>query len=267
MAPEDVFATPKQVSELDDCYFYHDMDIPGYGHVKGQWDLRKNVCNYLGGVEFKHKRVLDVGTASGFLCFYMERQGAEVVGYDLSKDQSWDIVPFQRYDFERFRQERREIIEKINNAFWLAHRAFKSRTRMVYGSVYDIPADIGTVDISVFGSVLLHVRDPFLALQSALRLTKETVIVTERSPTLLTHRFPLTLGKPFMRFLPDFETCEPKETWWQLTPTIVRNFLAVLGFEKTQVERHSQESGNGQRHRFFTIVGHRTRGFEVVGKT
>jgi SAM-dependent methyltransferase len=226
------------------------MDIPEYGHVKGDWDLRGGVRDYLGGVDFKGKRVLDVGTASGFLCFYMEQQGAEVVGFDLSKDESWDIVPYQRYDYERFLLDQREKIGRLNNGFWLAHKAFRSSVKMVYGSVYQIPPEIGTVDISVFGSVLLHLRDPFLALQNALRLTRETVIVTEAYRSLSLRgfyrslRFPLrpwNLGKTCMGFLPDFKTCEPKETWWQLTPSIIQRFLAVLGFEKTQVQRHTQK--------------------------
>lgn len=62
------------------------MDIPGYGGVEGEWDLRKGVKEYLGNVDFKGKRVLEIGTASGFLCFYMEGQGAEVVAYDLQRN-------------------------------------------------------------------------------------------------------------------------------------------------------------------------------------
>ncbi|MEE9185219.1 MAG: hypothetical protein V3U39_12205, partial [Acidimicrobiia bacterium] len=79
-----VFALPREVTDINECYFYHSMDIPRHGAVDGEWDLREGVTEYLGGVDFAGKRVLEVGTASGFLCFHMESQGAEVVAYDLS---------------------------------------------------------------------------------------------------------------------------------------------------------------------------------------
>ena len=95
---QEVYAPPKTITDLDECYFYHTMDIPEYGHVEGEWDLQGHEFEYLGGVNLDGKRVLELGTASGFLCFYMENQGAEVVAYDLSEEQVWDIIPFSGYD-------------------------------------------------------------------------------------------------------------------------------------------------------------------------
>ena len=79
-----VYAEPRTVTDLEECYFYHSMEIPGYGLVEGPWDLRGGVDDYLGNVDLNGKRVLEVGTASGFLCFTMEGRGADVVAYDLS---------------------------------------------------------------------------------------------------------------------------------------------------------------------------------------
>jgi hypothetical protein len=41
------------------------MDLPGYGTMPGEWNLRAGVREYLGGVGLRGKRVLEVGTASG----------------------------------------------------------------------------------------------------------------------------------------------------------------------------------------------------------
>ena len=87
-----VYAEPRTVTDLEECYFYHSMEIPGYGLVEGPWDLRGGVDDYLGGVDLRDKRVLEIGTASGFLCFTMEGRGAEVVASDLSDDHSWDVI-------------------------------------------------------------------------------------------------------------------------------------------------------------------------------
>lgn len=94
----DIYAKPRVVTTVAQCIFYHTMDIPGHGHVDGYWDLRGTEKQYLGNVDFAGKRVLEVGTASGYLCFWMEQQGADVVAYDLSPQENWDIVPFAQYD-------------------------------------------------------------------------------------------------------------------------------------------------------------------------
>ena len=179
VASESVFAPPRLVTRLDDCYFYHTADLPGYGVVGGPWDLRGHVDSYLGGVEFRGKRVLELGTAGGFLCREMEARGAEVVAFDLSEEFDGDLVPFARTESPAVLAERRRFVRKLNNGWWLAHRACGSSARVVYGSVYDIPAGIGEVDIATFGSILLHLRDPYRALASASRLVRETIVVTD----------------------------------------------------------------------------------------
>lgn len=246
-----IYATPQPVSSIEDCYFYHTTDVPGYWTVEGEWDLRRGANEYLGSVSLKGKRVLEVGTASGFLCFHMESQGAEVVAYDLSQDYDWDVVPYAQYDYQQDVLGRRAHIRRLNNAFWFGHKAFNSKAKMVYGTVYAIPEAIGLVEISTFGSILLHVRDPFLALQNALRLTTETVIVTDVYP-------PGMPEQTSMYFVPSFQNTQPRETWWNLPPALIKSFIGVLGFEEAEVSYHDQKY-RGQKQRLYTVVGRRTR--------
>lgn len=272
MIPPSIYAEPREVTNLDDCIFYHAINVPGYGEIEGIFDLREGVTEYLGGVDFRGKRVLEVGTANGFLCFHMEQLGAEVVAYDLSPHHMWDSVPFARYDYHQRVQECIDVTQKVNNAYWLCHRALNSRANVVHGTVYDIPETIGMVDISTFGAVLLHVRDPFRALEKGLRLTRETVIVTEATPHWMDHlrriwkkpAAPLFFNRAGtlfwwsdMTFLPDYRRCELSETWWLLHPRVIRKFLGVLGFEETTLSFHFQKY-KGQRVLCYTIVGRRT---------
>ncbi|MBN1433873.1 methyltransferase domain-containing protein [Candidatus Fermentibacterales bacterium] len=169
--------------QLESCEFYHSMDLPGHGEVEGQWDLRRGVVDYLGNVDLAGKRVLDVGTSSGFLCFQMERMGASVVAFDLSPEQDWDFIPYGGAANPDRRAAMKAHIERIRRGWELAHASFGSRARLVRGSVYDLPVDeIGEVDVALFGSILLHLRDPFLALQRAGRIATESVIVTDVMP-------------------------------------------------------------------------------------
>ena len=274
MEPTDqhVYAAPRHVSDIKDCYFYHTMHVPGHGVIEGEWDLRNGVDNYLGRVPLNGKRVLEVGTASGFLCFEMEKRGAEVVAYDLSEHDSWDVVPFGGMIANEYLADRKERIRGLNNAWWFMRDLLQSKARVVYGSVYEIPAAIGDVDITTFGSVLLHVRDPFLAIQRAAALTKETIVITDVSG-----RIPRQIYLPFMllprairkhtvdrirlapAFLPDPAKRWPWDGWWHLTPQLVERFLQILGFTDTTTTYHSQSYSSARRSvELFTVVGRRT---------
>jgi hypothetical protein len=70
-----LYAEPPQKPIIfEDCFFYHTVDVPGFGCTEGQWDLRQSVEAYLGDVPFRSTRVLEIGPASGYLTFEMERR-------------------------------------------------------------------------------------------------------------------------------------------------------------------------------------------------
>jgi SAM-dependent methyltransferase len=246
------FAAPRIVADISDCYFYHSMDIPGHGTVTGEWDLRPGVRQYLGNHDFKGKRVLDVGAASGFLSFHMEKQGGEIVSYDLSEDWPWDIIPFSGAADAQTDDERRTHMRRINDGYWLCHGAFNSRAKVVYGTVYDIPVSIGPVDVAVFGSILMHLRDPFLALQNGARLAREAVIVTDVGPHNRLGRF---LKSP--SFQGNHQRPENWGTWWLLPSRLVREYLAILGFTHATISWHRQLF-LGQPRWLYTVVARKT---------
>lgn len=289
-----LFAPSRVVTSLDECHFYHTMDVPGYGTVAGQWDLRKHVDDYLGGVELRGKRVLEIGTASGFLCFEMEKRGAEVIAYDLSEEQDWDIVPFSRSNKIAIAAHRKTHVRRLNNAWWLAHRALQSSALKVYGSVYDVPAEIGEVDIATFGCVLLHLRDPFLALTSAARLVREKIVITEHvanhwdrfwppdycPPAVsggfrgrlldMAHRLCGDRGwrsreerlssladAPLMLFLPNHRNGRPKDTWWAFRPEVLAEMLGVLGFADVAISFSAGALYEGRPQDLYTVIGRR----------
>ena len=174
------YAPPRHVTSLDECWFYHTTDVPGLGTVPGDWDLRGGVDAYLGGVNWAGKRVLELGTASGFLCFEMEARGAEVVAFDQAPGLAPYILPLAAHpDLGGLTLGLAGLMEKLRNSYWLCHRLRGSRARVVYGDIYDLPAGIGPVDVATFGCILLHLRDPFLALANAARFAREAITVTE----------------------------------------------------------------------------------------
>jgi hypothetical protein len=242
---------------LEDCYFYHTMDVPGAGLMTGEWDLRNGVDAYLGHESVAGKRVLELGTASGFLCFEMERRGASVIAYDLDPTGSWDIVPFAALDTPGITAGRAEHIAKINNSWRFCHAAFGSKARAVYGSVYAIPADLAPVDVCTFGAILTHLREPLRALESAAALRPQTIIVTEVERQ---RRFPLVPERRSVKrsplFLPNAARSAPIESWWSFSPESVTNLLGIVGYRTNRIVQHTQPY-RGTPTKMFTIVATR----------
>lgn len=270
MSPDDlpgVYETPRPINDLAECSFYHTMDIPGYGHVQGDWDLRQAAQDCLGHMTLQHKRVLEIGPASGFLSFYMESKGAQVVACDLSDDDDGDRVPLPGIDPVQTARDFKAYLHRVRNSFWLCHRAYTSSVKAVYSSVYKIPDEVGAVDIALFSCVLLHLRDPFYALQKVARLTKETIVVTE---PIAQRAFPFIvftellekvgLRTPLMMFAPFYKRGH-SHTWWYSTPAAIRQFVEVLGFGKHATRFHARARTQGHRFPFYTVVSHRTDGF------
>src|ERR1051326_7708352 len=214
------FAEPRSPA-FEDCYFYHSMDIPNHGEVRGDFDLRGRESDYLGHVDLAGKTVLEIGTASGHLCFWMERQGARMVAYDLSEKHEWDIVPYSRLDFTEYVRERKAHVRSINDSWWFAHRRFDSKARVVYGSVYELPDTLRRFDVVTMGAILLHLRDPFRAIEKAAAATDDVIVITELAPPARDRALASLWKGRFVRFLPDAATAEPWETWWQLSPEFI----------------------------------------------
>ncbi len=241
----------EQLATLADGYFYHSIDLPGLPTVHGAWDLRPNVDAYLGGVDLKGKRVLEVGAANGFLSFEMERRGAEVVPYDLSPDLLGDIMLPPGPGRDAFESQYRAVIGGLNRAWSHAQRAFGSTLTLHHGTAYAIPEEIGEVDVTIFGSILLHLRDPYSALASAARLTRSCIVVTDlflppfNSDSAIggrLRRLPFASGgaarESGMIFNPTLnrDPC----TWWSFSPGAILNLLAAVGFGRDRTTFHRQ---------------------------
>jgi hypothetical protein len=134
MTQPNLYAEPQSVTTLADCYFYHTMEVPGYGLVAGEWDLRPGISDYLGHVDFSGKRVLEIGTANGHVCFHIESLGGNVVAVDLSERETWDIVPYAAVDSPAIVAQRRAHARRINNTFWGFGGAVVTQHRQCIGN-------------------------------------------------------------------------------------------------------------------------------------
>lgn len=236
-----VYAAPRHIEDPRDCNFYHVMDIPGHGNTqqeqftqggRAQWDLRGRIRNYTGGYDFTGKRVLDVGCASSFVSFELERLAREVVSFDAADGNSihWLEVPGSDYveNYDKWLSQSSHWLDRIKNAYWFTHERLGSKNRVHYGSIYELPLALGRFDACFIAQVLIHLRDPIAALASVARLTDDALIVSE---TMVETDDPIA----------KFGYAKGRNAWkfWTLSRGFYREYLSVLGFE---IESFTQNS-------------------------
>jgi O-methyltransferase len=251
---------------INNCSFYHVQDLPGLSiPTKGAWDLRENVDEYLGKVNFKNKTVLELGPSTGYLTFHMEKLGGDITSIDLDTNvQSRDVAQRVKSNWKKELKDFMMDESSRRNGFWYAHQANNSNSKLIECHINDLPDDIGFYDISTICAVLLHLSNPFLALQKMLSHTKEKIIISEMGGytriksyrniirNLIKRFIP---PEPTMRFLPNQNRAPFK--WWALSPEIIVNMANILGFEKSKVTYHKQIAGR-KNVTMYTVVCERT---------
>ncbi len=249
-----LYAEPRMVTRLDQCYFYHTLDLPGFGVVRGDWDLRENFDEYIGHVELKGKTVLDVGTASGFLSFEAEKRGARVVSFDVVDSSSVALLPFKdklysKNHAEWVRQHTRTY-EPLKNGYWLAHRLYQSKAKVHYGSIYELPQELGKFDVVIVGSVMEHLCNQIGALASVAKLTGDLMIVNTTM---------LDTDAPLARFEGRADNPDFDYTWWVYSFGIYKEIFGMLGFSIRRVnETICYRPANETRQPRMTLVAQRT---------
>ncbi len=246
-----ILAQPRHVDSLSECFFYHTMELPGLGEVRGHWDLRSRFKDYIGGVDLAGKSVIDIGAATGFLSFAAEESGARrVLSFDIGDPRQQTFLPFKDKlyfrDPTRWAEQYGAEIEQWKNAYWLCHRLLNSKAEVYYGNIYDLPQELGQFDVAIVGSVLEHLSDQITALASISRLTKETMVVI--SPLLQTE-------ERIARFEALADHPENDFTWWTYSEGVYREVFKMLGFSIAAITQAKYFYHYGERFETrYTIV-------------
>lgn len=209
--------------------WYHTLDL-GLGAVTPGWFDLRPVVGRMPWPDVKGLRCLDVGTYDGFLAFELERRGAaEVVAVDVTDHTGWDWPP-------DVRATGAENLAKLAGpekgvGFRIAAEALGSSVRHVGVSVYDLdPSEMGTFDVVVCGSLLLHLRDPLRALEAIRGVCGGVFLSAEQIElelTLLHRRRPLAT----------LNGSGPLCQWWVPNAAGHRRMLYAAGFA---IERRSR---------------------------
>ena len=225
--PPMTYAVPQNVKRIEDCFFYHTTDLGKHGTQQGSWDLRDRFQDYIGGVDLTGRRVLDVGTASGFLSFSAEEAGArEVVSFDLDTADRQHLLPFvdSEYvtDHASWSTKQTAGFQRWKNAYWFTHRLKKSKAKAVYGDVYALPTTIGEFDVIILGAILEHLADPIRALASVTKHARDMIIINTDV---------IDTNEPTARFNGRPDLPDASYIFWTYSIKTYEHVMGILGFE------------------------------------
>jgi tRNA (mo5U34)-methyltransferase len=204
-------------ARIADVSWYHTIDL-GHGVVTpGLVDHRAQLPYYGLPASLEGKRVLDVATFDGFWAFEFERRGAEVVAADVA---NWSDVDMPRRmlpyaaDFE--------LDGPTGEAFRIAHDILDSKVKRIECSVYDLdPDEIGKFDIVFISDLLLHLRCPQRAIESAASVCKGELVIADVFTPMLEGYGNLPLA----------QLTAPSHTWWLPNVQTLRMMMHVAGCE------------------------------------
>jgi tRNA (mo5U34)-methyltransferase len=211
---DDTTTLRRRLGEFD---WYHTQELAPGVVTPGLFDHRPYVDRYGIPADLTGKRVLEVGTFEGFWAFELERRGAEVTAIDVDRMQQLDWPPRLRPGEDGQRGE----------GFAIAKEAYGSNVERVGLSVYEATPERlgGPFDLVFIGSVLIHLRDPMLALERLARLCRGELILCEEYSRLL-GLLPLQLAL--------FRAEAAWMVWWLPSARTWLSMVASAGFEEVR---------------------------------
>jgi hypothetical protein len=210
-----MYITPKKNIDINDCRFYHTFNFDGKDKINAKWDLTNCIDDYLSNFDFKGKRVIDIGSASGYLSFEMEKKGADVVSFDMPDGSYWDHLIYPGYNKPKSKPS-----ESLFNSYEYIHEKLSSKNKIFRANIYEqLPDEIGYFDVAVFGTMLSHVRDPILTLMNILLRVKDHAI----------------LINPFQNEKPTIYKNHNGKTWWMLCQEDIEKIMFDIGFQMEKV--------------------------------
>ena len=208
---------------VESVIWYHTIDL-GHGIVTpGIYDHRPYLKWYGLPKSLKGKTALDIGAASGYFSFEIERRGAAVTATDLPAWTDHDFGPEYVPDLNEDQAR-----SYLREPFLLAKRILNSSAERREINVYDIsPKTLGEFDFVFCASVLLHLTDPLKALWRIRSVTKESAIIA----TAVRPDAPAEPGALFIGH-------SKADTWWLPNLACLEAMMKSSGFKR--VDRVSE---------------------------
>lgn len=203
--------------------WYHSIDLGNSIVTPGFFDHRHILPKYQLPESLAGKRVLDVAKFDGFWAFEFERLGAsEVVALDIETAAELDL-PFGL----RRTATKEELDRRFDAGFRLAHNALGSRVVSLHANVYDLdPERHGMFDLVHCGDLLLHLRDPALALARMFSVTRGMALISDT----IYPDCDRAGGVPLI----EYQGGRGDNVWWRFGAVALRRMIEDAGFTRVE---------------------------------
>ena len=232
--------------DIRNYFWYHTVELPDGLVTPGQYDFRQTVTAFPFPADMRGKRVLDVGSATGFFAFEFARRGAHVISVELPSLYALDRFPGQ--DMEQILESIRRMMGPRSAGgqpgprytademyFYLLEGPFEFCRKQLglaiercYSTVYELTeAKIGgPVDLAFMGDILLHTLNPLQALAAVAPLARTLV---------LSQMVPEDAGEsPVMAYVGGDSLESDDVSWWLPNKACLIALLKKLGFPSVQ---------------------------------
>jgi SAM-dependent methyltransferase len=184
---------------------YHHLDFGQGVILRGRYDMRRFVQYYDIPADLNGQRVLDIGTSTGYFAFECAHRGADVVAIDV-----WEETP----------------VGTVAPMLGLP-------IRYVRHSIYDLNPDFGQFDLVICGSLLLHLPEPFGAIQRIRSVCRgRATVSTACVPASRTD------PEPSCYFLGRKASDGDYWAYWQLGQEALKRMLLAAGFSRIGPVEH-----------------------------
>lgn len=204
------------ITRISAVKWYHTIDLGDGLVTPGDYDHRPYLSYYGIPDDLSNKTALDIGAASGFFSFEMERRGATVTATELPSWFDHDFSPVYQPD-HTVDSGQHYLDEPMN----VAIQALGSHVERKFLTIYDIsPQTVGQFDLVFSGSVLIHLTDPARALWNIASVTADKAIIA----TVIS---PHNSGLP----IAFFEGATRGDAWWVPTRSCLELMAVCAGFQ------------------------------------
>ena len=209
-------------------FWYHTIDLAPGVTTPGWFDLRHSL-DLVPFPDVRGKRCLDIGTFDGFYAFEMERRGAaEVVAVDVEDHEEWDWPADARKGGPLAQRDPGMSGPPKGAGFRLVADLIDSKVDWRVCNIYDLdPAELGTFDVVVCGTLLLHLQNPVKALEAVRSVCDGVFFSSEQLEVWLTL---FGRGRPLAKLRGSGPTCQ----WWLYNSAAHQQMLFSAGFEVTE---------------------------------
>jgi tRNA (mo5U34)-methyltransferase len=235
-------------SRVDEIpFWWHSIDLGGgvvTPGVKTAEELEKELA-WLGLGDLRGKSVLDVGSWDGYFAFAAERLGADrVVALD---HYVWatEVGEFVKYRDSRVERglpvAAAETLPEVwhpselpgKRGFDLAHEVLGSNVEVVVGDLIDCDIEaLGDFDVVLYLGVLYHMRNPLLALERLVKVTREVAIIETQAA-----QFRGLERLPICQLLEGDELNADPTNWWTFNEAALLSLCRAAGFARAEVVR------------------------------